>query len=304
MSKTKKKGSRYMNLLTDYAFKRVFGSEQNKGVLINFLNAALNGKEKIIDVEFRDKEVLPFVEDGKRMIFDIYCTTSENSHIIVEIQRTLQPSFSNRALAYCSHSIVKQILKGQRYNFDKVYGIFIMNFHLVDTDPRLIRRISLIDEQSHEIFSDKLHMIFFDLKMMKRKSLNTCKNDIERRLFLIKNMEKMKERPKDYPIYDELFEAADMSYLTNEEVVSYNESKMKLEDDHEGMLHYGQQQLQKGMEKGMEKGMAKGMAKGMEKGEKNMLHKIIQKLKKKGMTLKEVIDALDFPKSEIEMLWE
>ncbi len=94
----------------------------------------------------------------------------------------------------------------------------------------------------------------------------------------------MKERPKEYPIYDELFDAADMSYLTNEEVVSYNESKMKLEDDHEGMLYYGQQQLQK--------------------GEKTMLHKIIQKLKKKGMTLKEVIDALDFPKSEIEMLWE
>ncbi len=193
------------------------------------------------------------------MIFDIYCTTSNGSHIIVEIQRTLQPSFSNRALAYCSQSIVKQILKGQRYNFEKVYGIFIMNFHLVDAPPRLIRRISLIDEQTHEIFSDKLHMIFFDLKMMKRKSLETCKNDIERRLFLIKNMEKMEERPKQYPMYDDMFEAADMTYLSNEEVVTYNASKMKLEDDRQGLLYYGEQQHRKGVEEGMEKGIEKGM---------------------------------------------
>ena len=54
-----------MNLLTDYAFKRTFGSEKNKHVLINFLNAAFNGKEIITDVTFRDKEMLPFVEDGE-----------------------------------------------------------------------------------------------------------------------------------------------------------------------------------------------------------------------------------------------
>ncbi len=61
MSKKVKRTPRYMNLLTDYAFKRVFGSERNKPVLIKFLNAALNGKEDIVDVEFRDKEMLPFV---------------------------------------------------------------------------------------------------------------------------------------------------------------------------------------------------------------------------------------------------
>ncbi|MDE6559481.1 MAG: Rpn family recombination-promoting nuclease/putative transposase, partial [Muribaculaceae bacterium] len=202
MKETSKKTPRYMHLLTDYAFKRLFGSEKHKPLLIDFLNSALGGKENVVDVEFRDKEMLPFVEDGKRMVFDIYCTTSNGSHIIVEMQRTLQPSFSNRALAYCSHSLVKQILKGERYHFEKVYGIFIMNFHLVDKEPRLVRRISLIDEDTHEIFSDKMHMIFFDLKMMKKRSLATCRNDLERRLFLFKNMEKMEEKDKNFPMYD------------------------------------------------------------------------------------------------------
>ena len=59
---------RYMNLLTDYAFKYVFGSEKHKQVLIKFLNTILEGKEKIVDVTFRDKEQLPVEEKGKRMV--------------------------------------------------------------------------------------------------------------------------------------------------------------------------------------------------------------------------------------------
>ncbi|MDE6558457.1 MAG: Rpn family recombination-promoting nuclease/putative transposase [Muribaculaceae bacterium] len=204
------------------------------------------------------------------------------------MQRTLQPTFSNRALAYCSHSLLKQITKGERYHFEKVYGIFIMNFHLVDVEPRLIRRISLIDEDTHEIFSDRMHMIFFDLKMMKNKSLAECEKDIERRLFLLKNMEKMEEKDKDFPMYDNLFDAADMVHLSNEEVVSYGASRMKLEDDREGLLYYGEQQLRK----------------GIEQGEMNMLKTIVGKLKVSGMSLKQVIATLDFPQSEIEMLWD
>ncbi len=293
-----------MNLLTDYAFKRTFGSEKNKTVLINFLNAALEGKEVITDVEFRDKEALPFVEDGKRLVFDVYCTTDNGSHIVVEMQRTLQPSFSNRALAYCAHNIIKQTQRGKRYTFDKVYGIFIMNFHLVDLPPKLIRRVSLMDEKTHEMFSDRLHMIFFDLKEMKRRSLKTCRNDIERRLYLLKNMEKMEKRPKEYPMYDELFDAADISYLSNEEVVSYGQSRMKLEDDREGLLYYGEQQLKKGIEKGIEKGRKEGIKEGKKEGEQSMLKGIIRMLRNKGMSLKDVIETLDFPKAEIEMLWE
>ena len=163
-----------------------------------------------------------------------------------------------------------------------------MNFHLVDVEPRLIRRISLIDEDTHEIFSDRMHMIFFDLKMMKNKSLAECEKDIERRLFLLKNMEKMEEKDKDFPMYDNLFDAADMVHLSNEEVVSYGASRMKLEDDREGLLYYGEQQLRK----------------GIEQGEMNMLKTIVGKLKVSGMSLKQVIATLDFPQSEIEMLWD
>ncbi|MDE6558312.1 MAG: hypothetical protein K2K29_00300, partial [Muribaculaceae bacterium] len=111
-----------------------------------------------------------------------------------------------------------------------------------------------------------------------------------------KNMEKMEEKDKNFPMYDELFDAADMIHLSNEDVVSYGQSRMKLEDDREGLLYYGEQQLRKGIEKGIEK--------GKKEGERNMLKVIIGQLKASGMTLKQVIATLDFPQSEIEMLWD
>lgn len=295
--------SKYMNLLTDYAFKLVFGSEKNKSVLINFLNAALQGKEEIIDVEFRDKEMLPFIEDGKRMVFDIYCTTTQGTHIIIEMQRTLQPSFANRALAYCTNSLLKQILRGKKYYFEKVYGIFIMNFHLVDKAPQLIRRITLMDEDTKEPFSDRLNMIFFDLSSMTRRSLKTCKNDLERRLYLLKNMEKMTNKPKEYSIYDDLFDAADLGHLTNEEVVSYGQSRMKLEDDREGLHYYGRMEHQKGVEEGEKRGLEQGLKEGLKEGQRLMLKGIIEGLKNKGMSLKEVIAILGLPEADIKMVW-
>lgn len=124
--------ARYMNLLTDYGFKRIFGSEDNKKILINFLNVILKGEENIIDLSFKDKEILPSREDGKRILYDLYCETSDHRHIIVEMQRFIQPFFLNRALFYTSASLVSQGIKGGKwqYSVEPVYGIFLLDFHL------------------------------------------------------------------------------------------------------------------------------------------------------------------------------
>ena len=171
--------------------KKVFGTEENKNITIKFLNSILKDKEKIVDVTFKDKERLPFYEDGKKMVFDIYCTTSTKSHIIVEMQRQVSPTFPDRAIAYCAHGILNQIKIGKQYKFEKVYGIFVMDKHLAYRKPKLIRRISLMDEDTAEIFSDKQHMVFLDLKCMRRSSIDKCENDVESCMFLLKNMENM-----------------------------------------------------------------------------------------------------------------
>ena len=128
--------SRYMNLMTDYAFKAVFGSEKNKKVTIKFLNQILDAEDKIVDIVFVDKEKIPYHEDGKRVVFDVYCITESGRHIIIEMQRRLQPTFEDRCFLYWSYALMNQAYKGKGdYHIDDVYGVFVMNFSLQNHDP-------------------------------------------------------------------------------------------------------------------------------------------------------------------------
>lgn len=291
--------ARYMNLLTDYAFKFVFGSEKHKNVVIKFLNTILKGKERIVDVTFRDKEQLPIKEDGKRMVFDIYCTTDTDSHIIVEMQVRVPPTFADRAIAYCSHGVLNQIRKGGRYKYEKVYGVYIMGSHLAYHEPRLVRRISFMDEDTRELFSDKIHMVFLDLKCMHRKCFRECRDDVERYLFLVKNMENMKGKEKDYPMFDDLFDAADIGDLAEDQLIAYSQSRLKLEDDREALEY----EVAKERTKALVEGRAEGMREGIKEGEKNLLSSIISHLKAQGSTIQQIAATLGRPEAEIAMLF-
>lgn len=295
--------ARYMNLLTDYAFKFVFGSEKHKKVVIKFLNTILTGKEKIVDVNFRDKEQLPIKEDGKRMVFDIYCTTDTNSHIIVEMQVRVPPTFVDRAIAYCSHGVLNQIMRGDRYKYDKVYGIYIMGSHLAYHKPTLVRRISLMDEDTGELFSDKIHMVFLDLKCMHKNYFHECKNDIERYLFLVKNMENMEGKEKGYPMFDDLFEAAELGDLAEDQLIAYSQSRLKLEDDREALEYEVAQERSKALSEGRAEGRAEGIKEGIKEGEKQLLSSIISHLKAQGSSLKQIASLLGRPETEIASLF-
>ena len=91
--------TKYANLAYDIAIKRVFG---NKFILIAFLNTFLirEGEAEIIDLVYREKEIEVPDKEGRRVIFDVYCTTSDGRHIIIEMQRTKQENFLERALYY------------------------------------------------------------------------------------------------------------------------------------------------------------------------------------------------------------
>ena len=122
--------ARYINPFSDWSFKRIFGQEYSKDLLIEFLNQLLLGEQHITDVKFKDKEMLPETKDQRGIIYDVFCETDTGEHIIVDMQNRWQEHFSDRALFYMSESIVKQAQKGNKWNFNltAVYGIFIVNF--------------------------------------------------------------------------------------------------------------------------------------------------------------------------------
>ena len=99
---------KYINPFTDWGFKRLFGQEFSKDLLISFLNDLLVDEMHIRDVTFKDKEQLADSKDLRGCIFDIYCETDNGNHFIVEMQNRWVPFFINRSIYYASKAIVGQ----------------------------------------------------------------------------------------------------------------------------------------------------------------------------------------------------
>ena len=318
---------RFINPFTDMGFKRIFGQEATKDLLIDFLNDLLVGEKQIKDIRFLDKELIPEFEGDRGVIYDIYCTTEDGEHLIVEMQNKPQARFRERALYYLSNTVVRQGAKGTewKFNLKAVYGIFFMNFNLKDASPKLKRNIMLQDTETHETFSDKLRFIFIELPCFKKQE-EECETDFERWIYVLKNMEILERMPfkARKAAFEKLEKITDIAALSKEDRMKYDES-IKVYRDYlvtiEGAVEEGlakgfekgmaqgiekgiAQGIEKGMAQGIEKGMAQGMAQGIEKGiEKGRTEGFIEaarNMKSLGISMELIIKATGLTAEEIE----
>lgn len=97
---------KYINLFTDYGFKRLFGEEPNKDLLKSFLNELLKEEQgEIVDLTYLKNEHLGTNELNRRAIFDLYCTNEHGEKFIVELQKTKQKFFKDRTVYYSTFPI-------------------------------------------------------------------------------------------------------------------------------------------------------------------------------------------------------
>ena len=81
---------RYISLLTDFGFKRVFGTVPNKDLLIDFLNSLFDGEQVVKDVTFLNSEHVGDIRSDRKAIFDVYCENEQGEKFIVEMQNAYQ----------------------------------------------------------------------------------------------------------------------------------------------------------------------------------------------------------------------
>ena len=126
--------AKYINPFTDVGFKRIFGQELSKPLLLDFLNSLFEGEKHIVNLTFLDKEQPALFEEDRSLIYDIYCETDEGEKIIVEMQNKSQPFFKNRSIYYVSESIARQGERGSSWNYeiDSVYLVAFLNFSPLD----------------------------------------------------------------------------------------------------------------------------------------------------------------------------
>ena len=230
--------AKFINPFTDWGFKKIFGQEINKDLLINFLNDLLEGEHHIADLTFKDKEQLPELKSMRGIIYDIYCTTDTGEHIIVEMQNRYQPYFTDRSIYYTSRNIVGQGLKGLQevedgkreswnYMLAPVYTVCMLNYDIdVFTPTKFRTDVALMDMQENKVFSDRIRLIYLMLPLFDKKSEEECKTDFERWIFILKNMNTFERMPfaARNAVFKKLAQIADISALSPEDKEKYDES--------------------------------------------------------------------------------
>ena len=255
--------AKYINPFTDMGFKRIFGQEFSKPLLLDFLNNLLYGERIIQDLRFLDKEQTALYEGDRTIIYDIYCTTNNGEHIIVEMQNRDQPNFKKRSIYYISEAISRQGKRGAdwRYDIKAVYLIAFLNFELNDIGPNFRTDVALMDVETRKVFSTDLRMIFLQLPMFKKKP-EECDNDFDRWIYVLKNMEALTRLPwaVNKSVFERIAEIADISALSKEERIKYEKAIKQYRDTlcvMEGAERKGEQRTRAEISKKLfERGMA------------------------------------------------
>ena len=218
---------KFINPFTDVGFKRIFGQEMSKPVLIAFLNGLLSGERSIVDVKFLDKEQIGISDGDRSLIYDIYCETENGEHIIVEMQNKYQPYFKNRSVYYVARSIVEQGERGSEWKYDvkSVYLVAFLNFKLPDISSEFRTDVALMDMRRRTAFSDKVRLIYLQLPYFS-KDADDCNDIFERFIYVLKHMDILQRMPwmAQDAVFKKLSEIAEVASLSNEDRRRYDES--------------------------------------------------------------------------------
>jgi len=261
--------SKYINPFTDFGFKRIFGEEFNKDLLIDFLNELLREEEgTITNITYMTPEQLGITAFERRAVFDIYCENERGEKFIVEMQKAKQKYFKDRSIYYSSFPIQQQALKGEEWNFElkAIYTIGILDFIFEedksDTD-KMLYKVKLTDIDTQRVFYDKLTYVYLEMPKF-RKTEAELETRFDQWLYVLKNLPHLEQYPARLRdrVFKKLFEVAEIAAFTPVERVAYEESVKVYRDLKNVMDTAVEESLVKGIAIGQKRGKIEGKLEG------------------------------------------
>jgi len=297
---------KYIDPFTDFGFKKLFGEECNKDLLLDFLNELLHKEEgRIVSLSYIPSERLGLIEDSRKAIFDLYCENENGKKFIVEIQQERQDFFKDRTLFYSTFPIIEQAPHGSwDFELKSVYTIAILNFIFEDNqnDPLKYRYdVMLTDIDTHKIFYDKLTFIYLEMPKF-TKEVDELTTRFEKWMYVIKNLRRLDNIPEKLRehIFDKMFAAAEVAKLTRDEYRKYVGSlsayrdwnntlnTAKREGREKGLAEGREKGLAEGRKKGLTEGREKGLAEGREKGRAEAIENVVIQGKCSGFSIEQI----------------
>ena len=256
---------RYARIIMDDWFKRTFGTEPNKGLLIMLLKELIP-EHDIKDLTYVQQEHINPFPGKKDALIDVECVDTDGTRFIVEMQVARQRFFYERSLFYSTFGIQQQVEKSSSmdYGFPPVYFVGFMDFSLHEGSDRVLYRYSLRENETGEEMTGSLHFVFLELTNC-RKALTPEATLLDNFCYALHNMEHLTDRPEELKeeIFKRLFKTAEIATFTPEERIKY-ENDMTTERDIQNYISYAR-------EKGLEEGRAEGREEGRIEAAKNML---------------------------------
>ena len=311
--------SKFLDPKNDVAFRKIFGSEKNKDILIHFLNDMITFKEhgRIQEVTFLKTTQDPEIAAQKTSIVDILCKDEKGNTYIVEMQVAKEKGFVKRAQFYASKAYISQTHSGGSYHdLKEVIFLAIADFVMFPNNPDYKSDHVTLERKNHTNDLKDFSYTFIELPKFKL-GINDLKSILEKWCYFFKHAEETSESDLKRLIgHDQIIERAYQELNR----FSWNEQELLTYDQAEKYAWSYQASMEQKFDEGIAKGRVEGIAKGKVEGivagrvegrvegivagrvegEKEALLKVAKMMKLQGISITTVTLITGLSKADIE----
>ncbi|MCX6698521.1 MAG: Rpn family recombination-promoting nuclease/putative transposase [Methanomicrobiales archaeon] len=310
---------RFLDVKTDFAFKKVFGSEGSKDILLSFINAVIDFEgHRVESLEILDPYQIPLIAGMKDSYVDVKARLDSGTQVIIEMQVLNMEGFEQRILYNAAKSYSTQIVSGEEYaNLMPVVALTITDFIMFSDLPEVRSEYRMKEVKHTREYNGDIRLIFYELPKFK-KTIDELETLEDKWLFFVQGAGSLNVKPvalSAVPEIDHALEIANEAGLTCAELEAQHKRrdfimlqrgsiKKALKDGyadghqegHEKGLKIG---LKEGLETGLKKGHEEGLRKGLETGFKDGQVLIAKRLKAVGMSNDEIMKATGLSENEL-----
>ncbi|MDX5461994.1 MAG: Rpn family recombination-promoting nuclease/putative transposase [Wolbachia endosymbiont of Tetragnatha montana] len=297
---------KYLSPLNSYSFRRIFGTEKNKDILIHFLNDILDfaGKNAIQDIEFLSTIQDPDIASKKQSIVDVLCRDSTGVQWIIEMQVAKTKGFEKRAQYYAAKAYSRQADKGDQYqDLKEIIFIAIADCILFPDKSEYKSKHTIRDEDTNEHDLKDFYFIFIELPKFPKTKEDQLSSIVEKWVYFFKYADETSEEELEKIIGSDLiikkaYEELNRFNWSEKEFIAYEQEIKRILDEQAVLA----QKLDDATEKGIQIGHEKGRAEGREEGEKQAKIAVAKNSLKAGVSIDVIAEITGLSLDEIQKL--
>ncbi|MBV0900156.1 MAG: Rpn family recombination-promoting nuclease/putative transposase [Wolbachia endosymbiont of Fragariocoptes setiger] len=302
--------SKFLDVKNDIAFRRIFGTEKNKDILIHFLNDILGftGVNEIKEIEFLSTIQDPDIAAKKQSIVDVLCRDESGVQMIVEMQVAKTKGFEKRAQYYAAKAYSRQADKGDQYhNLKEIIFIAIADCILFPDKKEYKSDHVILDRNSYEHNLKDFYFTFIELPKFSKTKEDQLENIVEKWVYFFKYADETSEKDLERIIGSDLiikraYEELNRFNWSEKEYIAYEQEIKRIKDEHAVLLHKLDLAAEKGRLEGKKEGIQIGEERGREEGRRDREIELAKSMLAENMEINTIAKFTGLSVKEIEKL--